>query len=222
MERKVRVSPSIIAIDITDDKKISEAVNILKEAKVELLHLDVMDGKFVPEKTFEADFVQKMHNETDFILDTHLMVDSPELVIDKYIEAGADILTVHYESTNNLEALLKKIKSKGLLAGVSIKLDTHIEVLLPYLKAKLIDVILVMSVEPGACGRPFDERVLNKISALREISPKVDIEVDGGINLGNIEAVVDAGANIVVSGSAIFKSENPVQTIKDMKCYRSK
>lgn len=222
MERKVRVSPSIIAVNINDDKEVKAAIQNLQDAKVALLHLDVMDGKFVKEKTFGVEFVQKMHNETDFILDTHLMVDNPEDVIDDYIDAGADILTVHYEATKNLEWVLRKIKSNGLLAGVSIKLDTHIEVLIPYLKSKLIDVILVMSVEPGACGRAFDERALNKIVALREISPKVDIEVDGGINLENVEKVVNAGANIIVSGSSIFKSADPIQVIREMASYRCK
>jgi len=222
MEKKMRISPSIIAVDMNNEEKLNSALNLLKETKVALLHLDVMDGKFVKEKTFNESFVKKMHNETDFLLDTHLMVENPEEVLDDYIDAGADILTVHYESTSNLEWCLRKIKTSGLLAGVSIKLDTHIEVLMPYLKSKLIDLVLVMSVEPGACGRTFDERALNKIQALRELSSKIDIEVDGGINLANIERVVNAGANIVVSGSAIFNSENPAEVIKEMTRYRSK
>lgn len=220
MERKVRISPSIIATEYNNESKLSSALEMLKESKVALLHLDVMDGKFVSQKTFGPEFINKMQKQTDFLLDTHLMINSPEDYIDDYINAGADILTVHYESTQNLEWCLRKIKSNGLLAGVSIKLDTHIEVLVPYLQSKLIDVILVMSVEPGACGRKFDERALNKIKALRELSPKLDIEVDGGINLDNIKSVVDAGANIIVSGSSIFKSSNPSNVIKEMSSYK--
>ena len=220
MEKKVRVSPSIIAIDYNDEEKLSVALGQLKAAKVSLLHLDVMDGKFVPEKTFGPEFVQKMRNNTDFLLDTHLMVASPEKVVDKYISAGADIITFHYEAASDIENLLNKIKANGLLAGVSIKPQTDVSVLAPFIKAGLIDLVLVMSVEPGACGRPFDESSIEKIKRLRQMSSKIDIAIDGGINVGNIARVVDAGANIVVAGSGIFKTEDPVAAIKALRQYK--
>lgn len=222
MERKVKVSPSIIATDYNNSEKIAEAIRILNEGKVALLHLDVMDGKFVPATTFGVEFVQKMHSETDFLLDVHLMVDSPDEIIEDYIDSGADILTIHYEATSNIEWCLRKIKLCGALAGVAINPSTDVSVLTPYIKSKLIDLVVIMSVEPGACGRPFDERAIDKVKALRELSSKIDIEVDGGINLDNIAKVVEAGANIVVAGSAIFKSEDPVSGIKEMSGYKYK
>lgn len=222
MNQRVRISPSIIATDYKNEDNLDNALRVLKQAKVPLLHLDVMDGKFVENTTFGPEFVSKMRDKTDFILDTHLMIENPEDHIQEYIRAGADILSVHYESTKNLEATLKDIRDAGLLAGVSIKLETPVEELESLIKNKLVDLVLVMSVEPGDCGRAFDERALEKIATLRSYSSKLDIEVDGGINPDNIMLVVEAGANIVVSGSAIFKSDNPVETIKSMKGYRCK
>lgn len=222
MERKVKVSPSIIATDYKSPQKVSEAINILNEGKVALVHLDVMDGKFVPATTFGVDFVQKMHSETDFLLDVHLMVESPDEVIEDYIDSGADILTIHYEATSNVEWCLRKIRLCGALAGVAINPNTDVSVLEPYIKAKLIDLVVVMSVEPGACGRAFDARAIGKVKALRELSSKIDIEVDGGINVDNIARVVDAGANIVVAGSAIFNANDPVSVIKEMSSYKYK
>ena len=222
MNQRVRISPSIIATDYKNEDNLDNALRVLKQAKVPLLHLDVMDGKFVENTTFGPEFISKMRDKTDFILDTHLMIENPEDHIQEYIRAGADILTIHYESTKNLEATLKDIRDAGLLAGVSIKLETPAEELESLIKNKLVDLVLVMSVEPGDCGRAFDERALEKIATLRSYSSKLDIEVDGGINPDNIMLVVEAGANIVVSGSAIFKSDNPVETIKSMKGYRCK
>ena len=217
MKKKLRISPSIIAVDYNSQTELNEAIAIMKKAHISMMHLDVMDGKFVPTKTFDAEFVKKMRDETDFLLDVHLMVKDPEKVIDEYIEAGADILTVHYESTKDLEGVLRRIKANGLLAGVSLKIETEIDVLAPLIKNNLIDVVLIMSVEPGACGRPFDASVLSKIRSLRELNSKLEISVDGGINQTNIKEVVEAGANIAVAGSAIFGTENPLDAIRTMR-----
>ena len=220
MIKKVRVSPSIIAVDYNDTQKLESALQMLKKTRNPLLHLDVMDGKFVPEKNLGIEFVSKMQEETDFILDVHLMVENPETVIDEYIRVGADILTIHSEAVGDLASVLQKIKSSGVLAGVAIKLDTSIDEIKDYIKKDLIDVVLVMSVEPGACGRAFNEKALAKIRSLRKLSSRLEIEVDGGINLQNISSVVDAGANIVVSGSAIFGASDPRKVIKEMRGYR--
>lgn len=222
MRKKVRISPSIIATDYKSEEGLNNALSILKRSRISLLHLDVMDGVFVPNITFGAEFVSKMRDKTDFILDTHLMIEHPEEHIDEYVKAGANILTVHYEATKNLEETLKNIRDAGLLAGVSIKLETPVEKLEKIITEDLVDVILVMSVEPGDSGRPFDERAIEKIRTLRGYSSKLDIEVDGGINAFNIEKVVEAGANLVVAGSSIFRSENPIEAIKSMKGYRCK
>ena len=220
MERKIKVSPSIIAVNYNDEKVLNSSLETLKKSKVELLHLDVMDGKFVDNKTFGAEFVSKMRNSTDFILDTHLMIENPEESLDQYIDAGADIITVHYESTKNLKSVLQKIKANSILAGVSIKPQTDIKVLFDLIDEGLIDLVLVMTVEPGKCGQKFISDTLFKIRKLRLKYPKLDIQVDGGVNLDNIEILVHLGANIVVSGSAIFNSGNPIGTIKEMKSYK--
>lgn len=217
MEKKIRVAPSIIAVDYNNPIILEESLRLLKESNIALLHLDVMDGKFVPEKHLGLEFVEKMKEQTDFVLDVHLMTEIDNKVINGYIDAGADILTVHYEATDKLKQVLEKIKAKGILAGVSIKPDTPVEVLDEYLNMGLIDVVLVMSVEPGACGRPFDLRALPKIEYLRRKFPKVDIEVDGGININNANMIVQLGANILVSGSAIFNSDKPKQKIEELK-----
>ena len=212
-EKKVKLSPSIIATDYKNPDTLNLALEFLKSNKVAILHLDVMDGKFVKNKTFDASFVRKMREKTDFILDTHLMVKNPEDVIEDYIEAGADILTVHYEATKNLENVLKQIKKKGVLAGVSIKPETDPTVLKSVLDKNLVDVVLVMSVEPGACGQTFNQGSIEKIKKIRKMNDKVDIEVDGGINDLTAPMVVKAGANIIVSGSAIFGASDPKSAI---------
>lgn len=220
MERKIKLSPSIIAVDYDNANVLKETLSLLEKAKLGLLHLDVMDGVFVPNKHLSPEFIQKMHNETDFILDVHLMIKNPEKVIDKYILAGADILTVHYESTDNLVSVLQKIKASGRLAGVSINPQTSVEELFPLIEESLVDLVLVMGVNPGACGQKFNPEVLFKIRKLRQKYPKIDIEIDGGVNLENIDMIVHSGANIVVSGSAIFNAKDPLKVIKEMKSYK--
>lgn len=215
-EKKVKLSPSIIATDYKNPDTLNLALEFLKSNKVAILHLDVMDGKFVDNRTFGSEFVKLMREKTDFILDTHLMVENPDQVIDEYVSAGSDILTVHFEATNNLEKVLKQIKKKGVLAGVSINPETEPEVLKPFFDKKLIDVVLVMSVNPGACGQQFNPQAINKIKKIREMNDKVDIEVDGGINMVTAPKVVDAGVNIIVSGSAIFGANDPKRALKQL------
>lgn len=220
MFKLVKISPSIIAVDYKNPLILDAALKSLKETKVSLLHLDVMDGKYVENKTFNHEFVEEMKNKTDFVLDVHLMVEKPEDVIDNYIEAGADILTIHAEATNKVEEILKKIRDKGLLAGVSINPETSVEVLLPYLDKNLIDVILLMAVKPGACGQKFNPVVFDKIVWLKKNYPKVDIEVDGGVDLINSSHLVKLGADVLVSGSTIFNSSDISKTIKALKKSR--
>ena len=222
MGKKVRISPSIIAVQYNNEDKLKEALDVIRSSRLSLLHLDVMDGKFVPAKHLDSNFVQKMREQTDFILDVHLMVQNPENVIQEYIDAGADILTIHAEATSDTRNTLQKIRSSGVLAGVAIKPDTPVSAIKKLIDEGLVDMVLVMSVEPGACGRPFDQRALEKIRELRTYSSKLDIEVDGGINNDNLPSVVDAGANLVVSGSHIFGAVDPKAVIKSMKGYRTK
>lgn len=220
MERKIRLSPSIIAVDYNNENELLKALNIIKETNVPLIHLDVMDGVFVKEKNLSVEFVERMKKETDCLLDVHLMVQNPEKVIDDYIAAGADILSVHFEATTDLREILKKIKANGVLAGVAIKPETPVEILDEYLAQNLIDVVLVMSVEPGACGRPFNPSALVKIEKIRRNYPKVDVAIDGGINQDNANLVVQCGANILIVGSGIFNTQSPVDAIENLKRYK--
>lgn len=217
MLKKVKIAPSIIAVNYKDEKVLNEALLSLSIAKVSLLHLDVMDGKFVSNKTFNHTFVEKMKNKTDFVLDVHLMVDNPEDVIHNYITAGADILTIHHESTIKAEKLLNIIRDNGLLAGISINPETKVEEIKPYLDKGVVDIVLLMSVDPGACGQKFNPIVFDKIEWLKNNYPKVDIEVDGGINLDNAPHLVNMGVDVLVSGSTIFNSSDIAKTIKELK-----
>ena len=215
--KKIKIAPSIIAIDYNDEEKLNRAIDELKEAKVALLHLDVMDGKFVQNQTFDYKFVEQMKNTTDFILDVHLMIEKPEEAILKYIDAGADILTIHYESTDKVEEVLKQIKAKGVLAGLSINPETDINKIAPFLTKGLVDVVLLMSVNPGACGQKFNPIVYEKLIWMEKNYPKIDVQVDGGVNLSNASMLIRAGAKILVSGSAIFGSGDVVKTIKEFR-----
>lgn len=217
MSKFTKISPSIIAVDYKNKQILDNALQKLKEAKCELIHLDVMDGKFVKNQTFDHTFVEYIKDNTDFILDVHLMVEKPELVVDNYLNAGADILSVHYEATTNLKEILEKIKSRGCLSGVSIKIETPTKLLKPLLDENLIDLILVMSVEPGACGQEFDTRALEKITYFKKFYPKINVAVDGGVKVSNSSEIIKAGADVLVSGSEIFSSNDIYATIKALK-----
>ena len=212
-----RVSPSIIAIDYKDENIVNEALEDIEEAGANFVHLDVMDGKFVANTTFDDKFVDYVKNHTTLLLDVHLMVENPEEVVDRYIQAGADILTFHYEATKNPEALLKYIKSKNVLAGLAINPETPAFKIKDLLKQNLIDVVLVMGVKPGACGQSFIPGSAEKVAEVRELDHGVYIEIDGGVNVKNSKILRKLGANILVSGSAIFNSKNIKKTIRALK-----
>lgn len=212
-----RVSPSIIAIDYSDKNAVDKALEDIENAGANFVHLDVMDGKFVPNKTFDEKFVDYVKNKTTLLLDVHLMVEHPEKVVDKYIASGADILHFHYEATDNPEALLKYIKSKNVLAGLAISPSTPALKIKDLLKKNLVDVVLVMGVEPGACGQSFIPGSAEKVAEVRELDKSVYIEIDGGVNLKNSKILRKLGANILVSGSCIFSSKNIRKTINHLK-----
>lgn len=212
-----RVSPSIIAMDYKDDEALKKALEDIESAGANFVHLDVMDGKFVKNKTFDHKFVDKVKNMTTLLLDVHLMVEHPEKVVDKYIAAGADILHFHYEATDKPEELLKYIKSKNVLAGLAINPNTPAFKIKDLLKKNLVDVVLVMGVEPGACGQSFIPGSAEKVAEVRELDRSVYIEIDGGVNLKNSKVLRKLGANILVSGSCIFASKNMRKTINHLK-----
>ncbi len=215
------ISPSLLAADFLSLRKELEMINA---SEAEWLHLDIMDGRFVPNISYGLDIVRAVNSVCTLPLDTHLMIVEPEKYVDAFIDAGADILTVHAEASTHLHRTLQQIKEGGARAGVAINPHTPVESLFDVLED--IDLVLVMSVNPGFGGQKFIYRTLDKIDRLRtEITVRnlsVDIEVDGGVGLHNAEKILQAGANVLVAGSAIFSSESPTDTIHRMKSIGSK
>ena len=213
----IRVSPSILAIDYNNDEILQKALIDIEKAGANMVHLDVMDGKFVKNKTFDHKLVDKIKDMTSLLLDVHLMIENADAVIDKYAEAGADIITVHFEACKNIEETLKKIKAKNVVSGVAINPKTPALKLKDLLDTGLVDVVTVMSVQPGACGQKFIPGSAEKVAEIRELNKKVFIEIDGGVNTKNAPILRKLGANIIVSGSTIFSSKNIKKTIKQLK-----
>lgn len=209
------LAPSILTV------KEEERNNILQELidlGIIYLHLDIMDGKFVPNTTPGVSLLKKI-NKFDFVFDTHLMVEDPINYIDKFYKAGSDIITFHYEAVDNVQQVINKILSLNIKCGISIKPNTDPKVLLPYLKD--LDQILIMSVEPGFGGQKFMENALEKIKYLDKLRNSNEeyhylIEVDGGINLSNVTKIREAGANVVVMGTALINSSDKASLIKEV------
>ena len=212
--RKLIVAPSLLAAKniLEESKQIENLENIW-------LHFDVMDGKFVPNTSFSLKDLELISKNTKLYLDVHLMIENPEVYFNDYVINGADLVTIHYEATNDLTSLIKMIRNTGVKVGVSIKPKTDAEVLFPYLKD--LDLVLVMSVEPGFGGQSFLSSALDKISKLRK---EIDdnnynclIEVDGGINKDTGELCKKAGVDVLVAGSYLFGKEDILDRIEDLK-----
>lgn len=199
------IAPSILSADFM---RLGQEVQSAKEAGADWLHLDIMDGHFVPNITFGPDVVKGIRKITDLILDVHLMIQRPQDFISDFVEAGADYITIHAEASYHLHRLIQKVKEYGKKAGVSLNPSTPVSSL-EYIIDDL-DMVLVMSVNPGFGGQEFIPSMIPKIALLREMIDakglKTLIEVDGGVNLDNIKTIVNAGADVVVMGSAFFKS----------------
>ncbi len=213
----VKVAPSILAIDYNNEEILNKALADIEKAKANFVHLDVMDGKFVKNKTFDHKLVDKIRDKTNLLLDVHLMVENPDSVIDDYVKAGADIITIHYEACKDVEKTLKKISDQNVLTGLAISPKTPVLKIKDYLDAGNVDIVTVMGVKPGACGQEFIPGSAEKIAEIREINKKVYIEIDGGVTLKNAKLLRKMGVNIIVSGSTIFKSENMKKTIQQLK-----
>lgn len=213
----IKVAPSILAIDYNNDEILDKALADIEKAKANFVHLDVMDGKFVKNKSFNHKLVDKIRDKTNLMLDVHLMVENPENVIDDYIKAGADIITVHYEACKDIEKTLKKISDNNVLTGLAISPKTPVLKIKDYLDAGIVDIVTVMGVKPGACGQEFIPGSAEKIAEIRELNKKVYIEIDGGVTLKNAKLLRKMGVNIIVSGSTIFKSDDMKKTIQHLK-----
>lgn len=210
------IAPSILSANFA---RIESAIRSIEECDLRILHLDVMDGMFVPPITFGAKFVKDIRPLTNLEFDVHLMVQNPEHLIKDFAEAGANIITVHSESMVHLHRCLQVIKDLGIKAGVSIVPSTPVSQLLPILD--MVDLVLVMTVNPGYGGQTLIQSSLGKVAELKAIREEDDydfrISVDGGVNLSTIQDVVSAGADIGVCGSAFFHSENPQTFIRAME-----
>ena len=200
----IKISPSILSADFS---KLGKEIQDLEKAKADLIHIDVMDGQFVPNITIGPEVISKLRKYTSLPFDVHLMISPVDNFIKNFADAGADIITIHPEATTNLVNSIEKIKSYGKKAGVSLNPKTTIDKVLPVLQ--MIDLVLIMSVNPGFGGQKFMKETLEKVKKLRsEIDKKnlkTQIEIDGGINFENSKMAKDAGVDILVSGTTIFK-----------------
>ena len=200
------LAPSILSADF---KRLGEQMTLCEKGGAEYLHFDVMDGMFVQNISFGIPVLESIKGFSGMVLDVHLMVTEPIRYVEAFAKAGADILTVHYEACEDVQATLDQIHACGIKAGITIKPDTPVEVLKPYLDQA--DMFLIMSVEPGQGGQGFIPESLEKIRVLREMLQErgldTDIEVDGGIKLENVAEVAKAGANVMVAGSAVFRGD---------------
>ena len=205
--KKIQISPSILSADFSNLEK---DIKKLETAGADMIHVDVMDGHFVPNITIGPPVIKALRNKTSLPFDVHLMISPVHKYIKDFANAGADIITIHPEATPNLQESIDEIKSFKKKVGISLNPDTKIDIVEDYLDK--IDLILIMSVYPGFGGQKFISDVLEKIKSLKNLKDKkklnFDIEVDGGINFSNFKSVIDAGANVLVSGTTIFKENN--------------
>ena len=205
--KKIQISPSILSADFS---QLGNEIKRLEEGGADMIHVDVMDGHFVPNLTVGPPVIKALRKQCSIKFDVHLMISPVHKYIEAYADAGADIITIHPEATENLEESISKIKSLNKKVGVSLNPESKIELITNYLEK--IDLVLIMSVNPGFGGQKFMPEVLDKVKQLKEIKSKknmnFDIEIDGGINFDNCRSAIEAGANILVSGTTIFKSNN--------------
>jgi ribulose-phosphate 3-epimerase len=205
--KKIQISPSILSADFS---QLGNEIKRLEEGGADMIHVDVMDGHFVPNLTIGPPVIKALRKQCSIKFDVHLMISPVHKYIEAYADAGADIITIHPEATESLEESISKIKSLNKKVGVSLNPESKIDLIANYLEK--IDLVLIMSVNPGFGGQKFIPEVLDKVKQLKKILSEknlnFDIEIDGGINFDNCESAIEAGANILVSGTTVFKSNN--------------
>lgn len=216
-----KLSPSILSADFS---RLGEDIKLVEQGGADYIHIDVMDGHFVPNITIGPDVVKALRKVTELTFDVHLMIENPDDYIEDFYNAGADIITVHQESCVHLHRTIQKIKSFGLKAGVSINPATPVSMLKDIIRD--VDMVLIMSVNPGFGGQSLIKNVKYKFEELnrmiKDYNLKIDVEIDGGVTLNNLEEVLGWGANVVVAGSAIYKAKDVVTETKKFKLIMEK
>ena len=205
------VSPSILSADFADLKN---QVKMVTDNGAEYVHIDVMDGHFVPNISIGPCVIESLRSYSKAVFDVHLMIENPEKYVESFAKSGADIITVHLEAVKDMDKMIEQLRSLGVKIGVSINPETDVEKLIPF--ADRIDMALVMTVHPGFGGQSLIEECLDKVKVLRQKFPELDIEVDGGIKPSNVKLALDAGANVIVAGSAVFCAEDPKAVIQQI------
>lgn len=217
--KKTLIAPSILSADFS---RMGEEIKAIEKAGADLIHCDVMDGVFVPNITFGIKMIADIRKVTSLPLDVHLMIVNPEKYVERFIDAGADIVTIHYEAASNAAETLKLIKSKGVKAGIVISPDTDVSVLSEAIKH--CDLALLMSVYPGFGGQKFIEKSYERLRHLKKLAdennPEIMIEIDGGVNFENIEKIVECGANVIVAGNTVFCADDAAVAIEKLKVVK--